>query len=127
MVNKNKVIMKKIKIAHWIFTGLLSAMILMGAGMYIFQHEMVIGMFETLGFPAWLIYPMAIAKISGVIVILTKPIQWLANWAYAGLFFNLSLAIGAHLGIGDTITGVLPPLFLLIGSFATWQMMLKKA
>ena len=80
--------MKKLKLVHWIFTGLASAMLLMGAGIYIFNQEEVIGIFGLLGFPSWLIYPMAIAKISGVIVLIAKPNTWLTNWAYAGFAFN---------------------------------------
>lgn len=118
--------MKKIKIAHWILTGLFCAMISLGAGMYIFQHEIAIANFEMLGFPLWLIYPMAAAKITGIILLISKPTEWLANWAYAGFVINLLLAIGAHLAINDSAAGVLPPFIMLIASFVTWQMMLKK-
>ncbi|MDX2360319.1 MAG: DoxX family protein [Crocinitomicaceae bacterium] len=112
--------MKKIRIAHWIFTALLSAMILMGAGMYLFQTEMVEGMFGALGFPTWLIYPMATAKILGVITLLTKFNKRIVEWAYAGFTFNLLLAIGAHAGAGEPIMGVLPPLAFMILSYATY-------
>lgn len=93
--------MKRIKIVYWISTGLLSLMLLMSAGMYIFNHEEVSGMFTAFGYPTYIIYPYAVAKILAVIAIWAKPLVSVKEWAYAGLFFAFILAIGAHLGIGD--------------------------
>lgn len=119
--------MKKIKIAYWIFTGLFSAMILMGAGMYLFQTDVMKVNFGLLGFPTWLIYPMAVAKIAGVATLLTRFNKTAVQWAYAGFTFNLLLAMGAHAGIGDSIMGVLPPFLLLLLSFGTYQYMNQKS
>ena len=38
------------------------------------QYDLIKGFFETLGFPTWLVYPLAIAKILGVIAILTTAV-----------------------------------------------------
>jgi hypothetical protein len=54
-----------------------------------------------LGFPTWLIYPMAIAKILGIVAVLVKISPILKEWAYAGLFFNSTLALAAHLAVSD--------------------------
>lgn len=95
--------MKTNKIIFWIATGLLSAMMLMSSiYMYIINHDTVAApSFENLGFPTWVIYPLAIAKILGVIAITTRKSQKLKEWAYAGFFFNFSLALSAHLVVGD--------------------------
>ena len=68
---------------------------------YFFNHEMVTGFFVALGFPTWLIYPMAIAKILGIVTVLTKFSPILKEWAYAGFFFNSTLALAAHLAVSD--------------------------
>jgi ABC-type Mn2+/Zn2+ transport system permease subunit len=118
--------MKNIKIAHWIFTGLISALLLMSAGMYIAKYDEVAPVFGDLGFPVWLIYPMAVAKFLGVIMLLTKFNKWLTEWAYAGIFFNLMLALGAHLSVGDG--DAIPPVVgmaLLFGSYFTWRQIQK--
>lgn len=119
--------MKLTRISHWILTGLLSALLLMSAGMYFMNYEEMSLGFATFGFPTWLIYPMGIAKILGVLMILTKFKHWLTEWAYAGIFFNALLAIGAHLNIGDgkQMVAVIA-LILVIGSYATWKMGWKK-
>jgi len=119
--------MKKIRIVHWIFTGLFSAMILMGASMYIMKHEEMELTFAALGFPTWLIYPMATAKILGVIAVLTKFKKFVAEWAYAGFLFNLLLAVGAHLAVGEPTGGVLMALAFWAGSYITWKLGWKEA
>jgi hypothetical protein len=119
--------MKRIKIIHWIFTGLFSIMLLMGASMYIMKHEEMELNFAALGFPTWLIYPMATAKILGVVAILTKFKKFIVEWAYAGFLFNLLLAIGAHAAVGESITGVLMPLAFWAVSYITWKMAWKEA
>lgn len=114
--------MKKIKIAHWIFTGLLSVLLVMGASMYIFDHETAVESFGKLGFPQWLIYPMAIGKFSAVLMLLTKFNKNLTQWAYAGIFFNLLLAVGAHVAISDgEFQPALVGLIFVLGSYFTWN------
>jgi len=88
-------------IIYWIATGLLSAMMLMSASMYIFKYEMVSQTFVHLGFPVYIIYPLAVAKILGIIAILTKKSQFLKEWAYAGFFFDFVLALSAHWLVND--------------------------
>ena len=93
--------MNKNKYIYWAVTGLFSLMILGGASMYLFNTEMVATNFTKLGYPTHLIYPLAILKILGITAILTKKSQTLKEWAYAGFFFNLSLAVMAHINAGD--------------------------
>ena len=86
------------------------------------SHDEIVIAFATFGFPTWLVYPLAIAKILGVIMILTKFKHWLTEWAYAGIFFNVMLAISAHLAIKDgEQMGAIIGLILVLGSHATWK------
>lgn len=115
--------MKKFKIVHWIFTGLLSALMLMSASMYLFNTEEVMGAFAVFGFPTWIVYPLAFAKILGVLMILTKFNKTLTTFAYAGFLFNALLAFGAHTATGDgEAGGAIIALVLWIGSFSTWKL-----
>ena len=57
---------------------------------------MIRGFFEAMGYPIYLIYPMAIAKILGLIAIWGNFSKWLKEGAYAGFFFNATLAFFAH-------------------------------
>lgn len=93
--------MKRNKIIYWIATGLLTALFLMSAMMYIFNYPRAEGFFINLGFPIWLIYPLAILKILGVITILTQKSKFLKELAYAGFLFDTILALSAHLIVND--------------------------
>ncbi|MEM9445970.1 MAG: DoxX family protein [Verrucomicrobiota bacterium] len=92
---------KSNKIIYWISTGLLSALMLMSASVYIIQHETILEAFTKLGYPSYIIYPLALMKLLGVIAILTRKSPLLKEWAYAGFFFNFLLALSAHINAGD--------------------------
>lgn len=93
--------MNKMKILFWISTGLLSAMMLMSGVMYIAQYATMAEGFKSLGYPAHIVYPLATAKIAGVIAILTRKSATLKEWAYAGFTYVFLLAGMAHLNAGD--------------------------
>lgn len=95
-----------------ITTGLLSLLMVFSAVMYIAQHEMVSETFSSLGFPTFIIYPLAAAKILGVVAIWTNKSYMLKEWAYAGFVFDLLLASGAHLSVNDG--GFLPAIVGLV-------------
>lgn len=93
--------MNKTKIAYYISTGLLSLMMVGGAGMYFFNHAEVAEVFTSLGYPTYIIYPLAIAKLLGLVAIWTRLSDTLKEFAYAGYMFDFTLAATAHLVVGD--------------------------
>lgn len=110
--------MKALKITFWIVTSLFSLMLLGGAFAYFFNYdEMAVG-FENLNFPTWVIYPYAVLKILGVLAILIRKSSWLKEWAYAGFFFAISMALYGHIHVQDGEQwGALIALVLLITSY----------
>jgi hypothetical protein len=110
--------MKTQKTAYYITTGLVSLLMLFSAGMYIFSNAEVSELFTSLGYPTYIIYPLAIAKILGLIAIWQNKNQTLKEWAYAGFFFDLILAFSAHYMVGDGEQGgAIVGLVLLITSY----------
>ena len=93
--------MKRNKIIYWIATGLLCALFFAGALMYFLNYPRAEAFFVNLGFPTWIIYPLATLKILGVIMILTKKSIFLKELAYAGFLFDAILALVAHLMVND--------------------------
>ncbi|MFK5880039.1 MAG: DoxX family protein [Flavobacteriaceae bacterium] len=93
--------MKRNKIIYYVATGLLSALMLFSSGMYIFNHEMVSGLFTSFGYPTYIIYPLAVAKLLGLFAIWNPNFKVLKEWAYAGFFFDLILAFFAHYMVSD--------------------------
>ncbi len=110
--------MKTNKIIFWIATSLLSIMMLMSAGMYIFKNADIESAFVGFGFPTFIIYPLAFLKVSGVLVIALTNWTTIKEWAYVGFFFNFLLAIGAHVSVGDgEQAGAIIALVLLVVSY----------
>lgn len=97
---------KLLQYGYQVSTGLISMMTFGGALLYLTRNERILaafsyemsGEFNAIGFPSWLILPMGILKILGVIGIAVPRIPLVVReWAYAGLFFNFLFAVGAHL------------------------------
>ncbi len=82
--------MKKLNILYWVFTGLFAAFMFFSAIENIRVTEGSVELFESLGYPHYLIAFMGVAKLLGVIGILIPGFPRLTEWAYAGLFFDLT-------------------------------------
>jgi hypothetical protein len=108
------------KSVYWVCTALL-ALMYCGAGVfYLTDIAAVQQMWGHLGFPAYLVPIMAVVKIAAAVVVLWRPIVGLTDFAYAGMFFHLVLAVSAHVNAGDG--GFLPAsigMVLLVLSFFT--------
>lgn len=111
--------MKRNKIIYLIATGLLSSMMLFSASMYIFSHEEIKGLFTGFGYPTYIIYPYAIAKLLGLVAIWQNKLPLLREWAYAGFFFAFILAFFAHfmIGDGDQMGALIAMVLLLLSYF----------
>lgn len=110
-----------IKWVYWIATGLLSLMYFGGGLMYLFNIPMVQGIFVDFGYPAYIVPFLGVVKVLAAATILSRLRVALSDLAYAGMFFHLILAAGAHIGVADWAG--LPPslvgLVLLAVSFLT--------
>ncbi|WP_418604039.1 DoxX family protein [Hwangdonia sp.] len=93
--------MKRDKIIYYTATGLLTAIMLFSVSMYFFQHEAIKEAFTGFGYPTYIIYPFATAKLLGLIAIWNPNFKAIKEWAYAGYFYAFILAFFAHYMIGD--------------------------
>jgi cell division protein FtsW (lipid II flippase) len=100
-LNLKRIKMKRNKIIYYVATGLLTVLLLFSAGMYFFNHEEVAGVWIDFGYPTYIIYPYAVAKILGLLAIWFVSSKNLKEWAYAGFFFAFVLAFFAHVMVGD--------------------------
>lgn len=65
------------------------------------QLPQVAETFSHLGFPAYFRVELAVAKLVGVVLLLSPvPARW-KEWAYAGFAMNLVSAVIAHVAVGD--------------------------
>lgn len=87
--------MKKINIAYYVVTGLLSLALLPGAMMNLLSTPESLEVFRGIGMPDYIIPFMGLAKILGVIAIWIPGYPRIKEWAYAGMFYDL---LGATYG-----------------------------
>lgn len=114
--------MKNLKRIYLASTGLLSAMMLLSAGMYFFNTAEVSQAISSLGYPTYIIYPLAVAKILGVLAFWFSKSNSLKEWAYAGFFFDFTLAFTGHLMVNDgEFAPSLVALILLLISYYSWK------
>jgi len=115
------------KIVYWITTGLLTVIVLIYIGNSIFNYEMFSQRFATLGYPIYIIYPLTIAKILGLIAIWSNMVKTLKEWAYAGFFFDFILAMMAEIRVdnGEYFSSLMATACLLI-SYNLWKMSIQK-
>ncbi|WP_245815451.1 DoxX family protein [Hymenobacter gelipurpurascens] len=64
--------------------------------------------FQHLGYPAYLLPFLGVAKLLGVAAILVPSFPKLREWAYAGFVFDLSGAMYSSYAIGDPVSTWLP-------------------
>ena len=82
--------MKKINIIYWISTGLLLALMLISAaGTFLIHDPETTAKMAPLGYPAYVMQMLAVAKILGIIALLVPGFPRLKEWAYAGFTFDL--------------------------------------
>ncbi len=108
---------KKIIIIYWIATLWLAlGMVSTGIVQIIKMEEEVLN-FNKLGYPTYLMTIIGIAKILGVISILSPKFPILKEWAYAGFTFTMSGAIISHIVVQDELTSLFGPTLLLVLTF----------
>ncbi len=105
------------KIIYWVSTAIMCAIFMYSAFMYFTKYEMVTGFFEYLVFPQWLIYPLAVAKVLGVVAVLTKKSKFLKELAYAGFLYDALLALTAHVMTGG---GYQMSIIALVATIVSW-------
>ncbi|WLD92617.1 DoxX family protein [Alkalihalobacillus sp. AL-G] len=98
--------MKKLTITYWIFTGLLVALMLLGSIPDIMSTPEAVALFNHLGYPAYLLPFIGIAKLLGVVAILIPGFPRLKEWAYAGFVIDLTGAMYSSISVGDPAGGL---------------------
>lgn len=108
--------MKRDKIIFYISTGLLTLLLLSSVSMYFFKHEMIEEAFKGFGYPSYLIYPYAVAKLLGLIALWNTKFKIVKEWAYAGYVYAFILAFFAHIMIedGGQFTALIALLLLIV-------------
>lgn len=110
--------MKKTKTLYWIFTALFAAGMLFSAIPDVLVVPDAVQFMTLLGYPAYFIPFIGIAKTLGVIAILVPGFPRIKEWAYAGLFFDLIGAVYSVACISGMAAGLPILIFMVPGIFS---------
>lgn len=100
-------------IIYWSTTGIVSAMMLFSAFMYMTKAEVKEG-FTLMGFRSFFRVELAVAKVIGAIVLMAPISMVLKEWAYAGFTIVFISAFIAHTAEGHPVSKRIPPLVFLV-------------
>ncbi len=93
---------KTITILYWVFTILFSGLMIFSSIGGIGPDEETMKIFvKGLGYPVYFIQYISWAKIIGSIAILIPGLRKIKEWAYAGLFFDLSGAVYSGIAVSE--------------------------
>jgi len=113
-------------IGYWIITGLLVFAIGSGGVAELARLPTnVEGIVHVLGYALYFLTILGLWKVLGAIALLVPRFPRLKEWAYAGIFFNVTGAAASHAAVGDYDVyafHVLVNLFLAVLVVASWAL-----
>jgi hypothetical protein len=116
--------MKKITLTYRISTGLVVVLMGLSGIAYLLRLEHFAASTRELGYPAYLMSMLGVAKLLGLTALLTPKFDRLKEWAYAGFSFNLLGAAWSHTAVGQYDHAALALLWL--GVLATSYLSFRK-
>lgn len=104
--------MKRAKIIYWITTGIIAFMMTYSAYAYLTDGALEQA-FQHLGYPSYFRIELAIAKLIGVVLLLTPLARSVKEWTYAGFAITFVSAFIAHAASGDPVSARVAPIVML--------------
>jgi hypothetical protein len=109
-------------IAYWVVT-LYVALTSLGAGVIDILHAPpLFGLLLHLGYPPHFATILGVWKVLGAVALLAPRYPLLKEWAYAGMFFDLSSAVIAHASAADGVVSYIAPLISIGALIASWYL-----
>jgi uncharacterized membrane protein YphA (DoxX/SURF4 family) len=109
-------------IAYWVTTALTAFVFLSGGVMDIVQPPDLMKGMTDLGYTAYFTAILGVWKVLGGIAVLAPGFPRLKEWAYAGMFFDLTGASASHAAVGDPVGKIVTPLIILGIVMASWAL-----
>jgi len=100
-------------IGYWVATGLAALAFAFGGAMDVSRSPDVVAGMAHLGYPIYLATLLGIWKLLGAVALLVPGFPRIKEWAYAGMFFDLTGASVSHAASGDPAGNVITPLVIL--------------
>ena len=113
-------------ITYWTTTILVAFFIGSGGVAQVARVQATVdGFVHILGYPPYFVTILGVWKVLGAIAILVPRFPRLKEWAYAGIFFDLTGAVASSAAVGDYgayAFHILAPLILVVLAVASWAL-----
>jgi uncharacterized membrane protein YphA (DoxX/SURF4 family) len=113
---------KRKSIAYWVTTSLIAAAFMLGGLIDAAARPPAVGFLAHLGYPAYFCTLIGVWKVLGGVAVLVPRFPRLKEWAYAGIFFDVTGATISHAASGDGASRVAVPLAFAAIALASWAL-----
>ena len=110
------------KVIYVTSTAILVLEVLAGAFMDLAQLPLVVQAVRSIGYPTYVLYIVGVWKVLAVGALLWPRLPRLREWAYAGVFFEMSGAVASHVLVGDPIGKYAVPLVFTFLTLVSWRL-----
>ncbi|MDQ2833147.1 MAG: DoxX family protein [Acidobacteriota bacterium] len=114
--------MKAKVVGYWISTVAIALVMLSGGVMEVMRSPAATAGITHLGYPVHFSVLLGVWKIVGATVILLPGLALAKEWAYAGIFIDLTGASVAHAAVGDGAGNIIAPLVFAAILVASWAL-----
>lgn len=111
---------KRDKIIYWVFTVWLAFGMTSTGIMQLIPIAPEVDLMNRLGYPLYVITILGVWKLFAAVAILVPRFPLVKEWAYAGMFFNMSGALASHIFMGNGSSDIIPTLLMLFIIFMSW-------
>jgi len=109
-------------VGYWVATGLFAAAFLVSGIVEVASVDAVAATMKALGYPLYFVTILGVWKVLSVPALLAPRLPRLKEWAYAGIFFDLTGAAASHAIAHDPPGRIVTPLVFLLIAGASWAL-----
>src|ERR1700744_622643 len=110
-------------IAYWVATALVVFELALGGTWDVLRMPQVRELIERLGYPSCFLVILGIWKLLGAVALVIPRFPRLKEWAYAGVFFDLTGAVASQWAAGLVDAGTMAYPILMTGvTVASWAL-----
>jgi hypothetical protein len=114
--------MKSKAIGYWVTTGVIALLIGSGGIMQVMRRPDAVAGIAQLGYPVYFIVLLGVWKVLGALAILAPRLPRLKEWAYAGIFFDLTGASISQAAHGSSAGNIIGPAIITLILIASWAL-----
>ncbi len=110
-------------IAYWVTTALVVFELVLGGVWDVLRVSQVRGLIERLRYPPYFLVILGIWKLLGAVALVIPRFPRLKEWAYAGVFFDLTGAVASLFASGLIDAGTMAyPIVMTCVAVASWAL-----